>query len=180
VTSGKITIQTSVVKYGALISGIVFVPATAPLAASGFTPIRVNAGGSAYVDSLGQQWSADNSYSGGGVLDSHAAISNTSNPALYAAIHWGDTLYRFQVPNGSYKITLKFADPFLQKAGERLFNVVINGATVLSNFDIIAAAGGPNRAVDRTIPVTVTGGQIAIETSIVSYGAILSAIEIVQ
>jgi len=46
-----------------------------------------------------------------------------------------------------------------------MFNVLINGSPVLTNFDIVAAAGGPNIAVDRTIPVSVTGGQITIQFS---------------
>ena len=39
----------------------------------------------------------------------------------------------------------------------------INGAQVLSNFDIFAQSGGANRAIDATFPVTVSGGQISIQ-----------------
>src|SRR6185369_7524322 len=38
----------------------------------------------------------------------------------------------------------------------------INGANVLSNFDAFAAAGGAFKAVDKTVLVTVTTGQLAI------------------
>jgi hypothetical protein len=51
---------------------------------------------------------------------------------------------------------------------------------VLPQFDIIQSAGGPARAVDRSFQVVVTGGNITIQTSIVKYGALLSAIEITQ
>jgi hypothetical protein len=41
--------------------------------------------------------------------------------------------------------------------GQRLFNVAINGAPALTNFDIFAQAGGFN-ALDKTFAVTVSNG----------------------
>ena len=62
-------------------------------------------------------------------------------------------------------MTLKFAEPAFSSAGQRVFNVAINGNAVLSNFDIVAQAGGPYIALDRTFPVSVTGGQVSIQFS---------------
>ena len=42
---------------------------------------------------------------------------------------------------------LHFAEGFFTSGGKREFNVAIDGQTVLSNFDIWAAAGATNRAV---------------------------------
>ena len=61
-------------------------------------------------------------------------------------------------------MNLKFAEIYYTTAGGRIFNVAINGAPVLSNFDI-AAQGGAFTAVDKPFPVTVTNGQIAIQFS---------------
>jgi len=44
----------------------------------------------------------------------------------------------------------------------RLFGIAINGTTVETSFDIYAAAGAMNAAVDESYPVTVTGGQLQI------------------
>jgi hypothetical protein len=44
----------------------------------------------------------------------------------------------------------------------RVFNVDINGTRVLSNFDIVAQAGGANRAIDKTFPATVSNGMLSI------------------
>jgi hypothetical protein len=148
---------------------------------SSFTPIRVNAGGPAYTSSLGQSWSADTSYTGGQTWAVTNPISSTADQALYQTCRWGDFTYAFAVPNGSYVVNLKFAEPTYNRAGARIFNVAINGASVLSNFDIFAAAGGEFIAVDRSFPVIVTNGQINIrfsDGSIVD-APLVNAIEIV-
>jgi hypothetical protein len=82
------------------------------------------------------------------------------------------------VPNGAYTVTLKFAEPFLSAAGARVMDVYANGQRVLAGFDIFAAAGGMNIAVDRQFTVNVTGGPIAIQFVNIKYGVIVSAIAI--
>jgi hypothetical protein len=67
------------------------------------------------------------------------------------------------VANGSYNVVLKFAEIYWTTTGQRIFNVSINGTQVLTNFDIVAAAGGPLKAIDEVFPVTVTANQITIQ-----------------
>ena len=142
--------------------------------------VRVNAGGPAYTDTLGNAWSADTGFTGGSTYATGAAIAGTSDPALYQTERWnaGTLTYNFAVPNATYTVTLKFAEIFFTSAGQRVFNIVINGATVASNFDIFAQAGGANRAVDRPFTVTVTGGQINIQLVPVVQNPKISAIQI--
>lgn len=150
-------------------------------AAAGFTAIRVNAGGAAYADSSGNQWFADSSYTGGFLWTIAQPIPNSTMPVLYQTCRYGSFSYQFAVPNGAYTVKLKFAEIAMSGAGQRLFNASINGASVLSNFDIFAAAGGAFLAIDKAFAVTVSGGQIAIQFS---YGAanapMVNAIEITQ
>ena len=48
-------------------------------------------------------------------------------------------------------------------AGQRLFNVIINGTQVLTNFDIYATAGGRDKAIQETFTTTAdANGRIAI------------------
>ena len=140
-------------------------PPPPPPPTSGFSPIRVHAGGGVYVDSTGQTWSADWGSTGGPTCQVGAAIGNTADPSLYQDCRWGNFSYNFSVPNGTYTVTLKFAELAVWGAGARQFNVSINGSQVLSNFDIFAQAGGMYTAVDRSFPVNVTGGQISIQFS---------------
>jgi hypothetical protein len=128
-------------------------------AANTFAPIRVNAGGPSYTDGQGQLWAADIAFSGGSTWGTTNQISKTTNPALYQTCRYGDTFsYQFPVPNGTYTVNLKFAEVSMTASGQRLFNVAINGAPVLTNFDVFAQAGGAFIALDRAFPVTVAGG----------------------
>src|SRR6266536_2253956 len=69
--------------------------------------------------------------------------------------------YRFDVANGTYQVTLRFAEiyPNNSAANRRVFNVSIENAQVLQNFDIFVAAGGANIATDRIFNATVADGQ---------------------
>ncbi len=64
-----------------------------------------------------------------------------------------------------------------------MFNIVVNGATLSSNYDVFKAAGGKNKAVELDLTVTATGGN-GINLSLVSvsgyYGAFVNAIELDQ
>jgi hypothetical protein len=124
----------------------------------------VNAGGIAYTDPSGNLWAQDYGYSGGNTSATSSNISSTNSPTLYQSCRWGNFAYNFAVSNGSYTVTLKFAEIYFTSPGSRVFNVAINGNTVLSNFDIVAQAGTLT-ALDESFPVTVTNGQISIQFS---------------
>ena len=144
-------------------------------------PIRVAAGAtSSYTDPQGNLWSADYGYSGGSASSTSANITNTTTPTLYQHDRWqqGGFSYTFTVPNGTHTVTLKFADITFTQTANRIFNVLINGQTVLSNFDIVAQAGGAFRAVDRTFSANVTGGTVTIQFSAVVSNPVVSAIAI--
>lgn len=143
------------------------------------TGLRVNAGGPAYTDGLGRVWTADNGATGGTPYSVTSAISGTTTPALYQTERYGTFQYQFAVPNGSYTVNLKFAELYFTATGQRRFNVAINGNTVLTNFDVVAAAGGGLKAVDKAFPVGVTNGQIAIQFIPVLSTPTVNAIEIV-
>ena len=136
------------------------VTAVVPLQ-GGFTPIRVGSGNtSPYTDTLGNVWSADTGYSPSpGNADRVAvAISGTPDPALYQYERWGAFSYSFTAPTGSYTVTLKFAETSFSGPNQRVFNVTINGTTVLSNFDIYVAAGNASStAIDKSFTVSSSG-----------------------
>jgi|GEM_PF-5671708 len=133
---------------------------------------RVNAGGSAYSND-GLLWSADQWYTsygswgttGGSTYSTSAAIANTTDGTLYQSERWwaGNGSYIFDLPNGTYRVTLKFAEIYYGAANQRKFDVRIEGTTVLSYFDVFAMAGGKNRAYDQTFTVTVTDNQLNVD-----------------
>jgi hypothetical protein len=152
-----------------------------PVTGPGATAIRVNAGGPASTDSLGQVWSGDTGFSGGNTFNVSRAVAGSSNPSqasLYQTERFGNFQYQFAVPNGNYKVTLKFAEIWWTQPNQRLFSVSLNGAPVLSNFDILAQAGGPFIALDKSFTTTVTNGQLTLSFSTLTDNAKIDAIEI--
>ncbi len=98
-------------------------------------------------------------YSTGHVID------GTSDPALYQDGRIGMYTYLFSVPNGKYKVTLKFSenDPAIG-AGQRVFDVWMQGAVQRSDFDIFVAAGNTRyKAKDLNFNITVSDGLLAID-----------------
>ncbi|HEX3047526.1 MAG TPA: cellulose binding domain-containing protein, partial [Bacillota bacterium] len=79
----------------------------------------------------------------------------------------------------SYTVTLYFAETYLTASGRRLFNVSLNGSTVLSGFDIYASAGGQNKAIARSFTATAnSSGQIVIQFSAVTENPKINGISI--
>ena len=78
-------------------------------------------------------------------LTAAAQYPNGQNPPLYSS-------------GGVYTVRLHFSDPTGTTVGSRVFNVFANGVRVLTNFDIVASAGGAgqNIAVVRTFSTTVS------------------------
>jgi hypothetical protein len=146
------------------------------------TSYRVNAGGAAVAP-----FSADADFTGGTAASTTAAVSTAgvTLPApqgVYQTERYGQTMgYSFPglTPGASYTVRLHFAEIFWTMTGQRVFNVTLDGQAVLSNFDIVAAAGGPLKAIvsEFTIPVP-SNGQIDIGFTTVVDNAKVSGIEI--
>jgi len=103
---------------------------------------------------------------GAGTADLSATISPA--PAqVYQQERSGGTI-TYTLPNlvigTNYKLRLHFNEFFWKQAGQRVFNVIVNGEVVLPNFDIVAAAGAPETAIveefnvqpDQSGNVTIT------------------------
>ena len=123
-------------------------------------------------------WSADNGFNSGSTYSVASAITGTTTPAIYQTERYGGLTYQFPVTNGSHTVTLKFAELYFTTAGNRTFNVTINSQTVLTGFDVVAAAGGGLKAVDKQFSVNVTNGSIAITLIPVISAPTINGIEI--
>jgi hypothetical protein len=178
ITSNSVTSSTAVTITASLNGSKTATLTVNPVPA--FTPVRINSGGPAYTDSQGQPWKADTGYTGGSPYSVTNTISNTSDPTLYKTSRYGASFsYAISAPAGTYSVTLKFAEPVWSAAGKRVFNVTINGTTVLSKFDIFAAAGAEFKAIDETFTVT-SSGTITIKFTAGSAGnPLVNAIQVV-
>src|SRR5260370_19622290 len=78
-------------------------------------------------------------------------------------------------------MSLDVAAFYWTMVGQRVFNVLINQNQVLTNFDIIAAAGAANKAIVEQFTATAnSSGQIVIQYVTVKDNAKSSAIEIIS
>jgi hypothetical protein len=156
--------------------------AEAVLTLGGPIPVRIAAGGGTVTDEAGGVWQPDANFEGGHTFFSGGPIEGTGTPELYQNERFGSAPfhYRFCVADGSYTVKLKFAEIWFSKPGSRVFDVAINGVTVLQRFDITAAAGGPRRAIDTEFRVKAVDNQIHIEFRPVVGDAKIGAIEITR
>jgi beta-galactosidase len=81
---------------------------------------------------------------------------------LYDSFREGEFAYRVPLPNGRYRVLLRFAEPAATAAGERLFDVTANGLVKLHEFDILQAAGGRLKGVDRAFDAEVDHGVLLL------------------
>ncbi|HOY59555.1 MAG TPA: malectin domain-containing carbohydrate-binding protein, partial [Verrucomicrobiota bacterium] len=92
-----------------------------------------------------------------------AAIAGAADTPLYRTCRYDLGTILLTAPNGSYRVTLKFCEPHFKSAGERICDVRVQGATVLTNLDVFARVGA-FAALDFTWPdVAVTNGTLTIE-----------------
>jgi len=156
----------------------------APLSAQSFTPIRVNAGGSAFTDGASNVWSADTGYNTGSTASTGGAISGTTDDTLYQTNRWdgagGSELeYSFTVPNGFYEVSLLFAETWSGafSVGARVFDVEMEGSVVLPSVDVYAESGA-NAALVRTAMTAVADGTLNVRFLHLVENPFVSAIEI--
>jgi endo-1,4-beta-xylanase len=133
----------------------------------GTRTVSINAGGAA-----SGSFAADGSFSGGSTFSTTNTIDTSQVPAPVPpqSVFQTERFSEFTYTIGGFTagaaatVTLFFQESFWTAAGQRRFNVVINGATVLTQFDIFATAGGANRAIARTFNTTANGsGQVVIQ-----------------
>jgi hypothetical protein len=72
--------------------------------------VRIRAGGGSYKDSLGNQWSGDTLFSGGGFFSVTTPVKGTPDPTLYQSERYGSFSYRIPLRNGLYTLRLHFAE----------------------------------------------------------------------
>ncbi len=112
---------------------------------------RIRAGGQDFKDKEGLSWSQDVGFSESDKTDTSRPISGTSDSELYQTERWGsDFGYNLPVPQGKYRVRLKFAETYIRKEGGRVFDILINGKKVLAHFDILKEAGAFDKAIDKS------------------------------
>jgi hypothetical protein len=181
-STGTITIQFVTVKDNAQVNGIQITPLSGGGGTgTGTGGVDISAGGPAAAPFV-----ADEDYTGGATAYVTNAISTTgvTNPApqsVYQHNRYGNFTYTIPglTAGASYTVQLDFAEEYWTAAGDRTFNVLINGNQVLTSFDIFATAGGEFKAVDEPFTATAsTTGTITIQFVSVKDNAQVNGIQV--
>ncbi len=132
-----------------------------PAASTPPVTTRMVAGTSGVTDPTGAVWSPDLPYAVGGLLTAVAGkVGGTTRPAAFGVTRSSAMAYRIPVTGQTETLTLGFVEPHATaRRGERVFDVVAEGATVAKSVDI-AAAVGAMRAYSVTVTVRVTDGYL--------------------
>ncbi len=166
---------------------------------------RVNAGGSQTASADGSQpdWSEDeffspspyvntgaagnSTFSTGASITLDGSVSASAPPALFQSERWDSAFpdeqeWSFPVPDGTYQVNLYFAEIYtgIQGAGERVFDVAIEGTTVLDDYDIVADTGDLFIGTMQTFLADVVDGELNIQLLHEVENPKISAIEILE
>jgi hypothetical protein len=163
-----------------LLAGLIL-PGTAPPASAATGGVQISAGGPAAAPFV-----ADEDFSGGATASVTHAITTTglTNPApqsVYQHNRYGNFTYTIPglTAGGTYTVRLHFAEEYWTAAGSRIFNVLINGTQVLTNFDIFATAGGEYIGVIEPFTATASStGTVTIQFVTVKDNAQVNGIEV--
>ncbi|HUT13763.1 MAG TPA: PQQ-binding-like beta-propeller repeat protein [Thermoguttaceae bacterium] len=98
----------------------------------------------------------------------YTQVAGTDDPWLFASAAVG--LQKCEIPllgkddgTALYRVRLAFCDPENGEPGRRVFDVNLQGKTVLENFDIASAAGGKDRAVFQQFDEIEVADNLLIE-----------------
>lgn len=80
---------------------------------------------------------------------------NAAPKAIYQTCWWGEASYAIPLktkPGQAYTVRLHFAELAEKAPGKRLFNVLINGKQVLTDFDVFKETGALRKALVKEFP----------------------------
>ncbi|MCI2238918.1 malectin domain-containing carbohydrate-binding protein [Paenibacillus sp. TRM 82003] len=153
----------------------------APEASAAETAVRVSTVNTAVKDSKGRTWAKDSGFVGGTSVprSSWADIKGTVDDRLYQSERHGVKSWSAPVANGTYQVTVKLAETWYSTKGARIFSITAEGQPVVTDLDLVAAAG-KNVAYDKTVTVKVTDGRVNLAFSAKKDSAKIDAIQVLK
>ncbi|MEQ8767381.1 MAG: choice-of-anchor D domain-containing protein [Planctomycetota bacterium] len=147
-------------------------------------PVRINTGGSSFVDSQGRTWLEDTGFVDGWTYFYDAEIAGTEDDALYQDERYGNFQYALPLTDGSYLVRLHVCEIYWGvpgggegAPGQRLYTVSANGTEVLTDIDLFASFG-PLNAATLEFPVEIQDGQLTLDFQATADFATVAALEI--
>lgn len=152
-------------------------------------PIRIVAQENSVTDAQGRTWEPDQYYRGGILLRRQPVVTGSADPDLFSGERYGHFSYVIPVPEGTYGLTLYFAEAYFGTqdnraggVGSRVFDLYCNGQALLRDFDVFREAGGAGKALVKTFHGLKPNpqGQLALDFVPAKNYAVVNAIEVVD
>jgi hypothetical protein len=126
----------------------------------------INAGGGASGNFVADtDYNQGNEYSDTSTSINTNGVSNPAPQTVWQSCRWNST-FTYTIPGltpgASYMVQLDWAELTFQGAGQREFNVAINGTQVLTNFDVYATTGYKTALAKQFTVKASSSGQIVI------------------
>ena len=142
------------------------VPTPTPTPVKGALVQAVNAGGAASGSfAADKEFNQGNEFSDTSTSINTSGVSNPAPQAVWQSCRWNASFtYTLTglTAGTTYILDLDWAELSFQAAGQREFNVAINGTQVLSNFDVYATAGYKTALQKQYSVVANSSGQVVI------------------
>jgi len=147
----------------------------------GATLLRIACGPTGnVVDAQGNIWTGYLGATGGTAWNSAFQPALATQPPPYNAMQYGTALnYSLTAPqtsSGKYVATLKFIEPNKTAAGQRIFTIAVNGATI--NGPDLFSVAGLLIPYDVKVPISAPSGVITITLAGTTGNAVISGIQV--
>lgn len=131
-------------------------------------PFRINSGSLvSFTDGSANTWVQDQFATSGNTTNyGSIAIAGTTDDTLYQTERWqvGGFEYRIPVNNGTYDVTTFHAENVFNASSARVFDILMEGVEVISNYDPYVDAGNAKNAAasETASDIVVSDGVLNI------------------
>ncbi|KAM4707523.1 malectin [Discoglossus pictus] len=141
----------------------------------------VNAGGEAHVDVHGIHYRKDPLEGRVGRASDYGLKlpilrANSEDQILYQTERYNEDSFGYDIPireEGEYVLVLKFAEVYFAQSQQKVFDVRVNGHTVVKDLDIFDRVGH-STAHDEIIPISIRKGKLSIQGEVSTFTGKLS------
>ncbi|KAM4809224.1 malectin [Rhinophrynus dorsalis] len=136
----------------------------------------VNAGGEAHVDVHGIHYRKDPLEGRVGRASDYGLKlpilrSNPEDQILYQTERYNEDSFGYEIPireEGEYVLVLKFAEVYFAQSQQKVFDVRVNGHTVVKDLDIFDRVGH-STAHDEIIPISIRKGKLSVQGEVSTF-----------
>ena len=141
--------------------------------------VLITAGLDAFVEPGGQVWLEEYGFGGGSVVQVTEAVLGTDLDELFQWVRVGSQFgYTLPIPNGSYEVVIFSWEPVKQAPGQRLFDVLAEGAVIIDDLDLFDEVGRFTAFSSEPVVVTVTDGVLDLSFDASVAQALVSAVSV--